>query len=49
MPGLLELGIVPTPMDLIVPQYLARFRAGGLFGASGASDKRSLSGPITSK
>jgi NADH dehydrogenase len=49
MPGLLELGIVPTPMDLIVPQYLARFRAGGLFAASGASDKRSLSGPITSK
>ena len=29
MPGLAELGIVPTPMDLVVPDYLARFRPGG--------------------
>ena len=29
MPGLAELGIVPTPMELIVPFYLRRFRAGG--------------------
>jgi uncharacterized protein YbjT (DUF2867 family) len=28
-PGLAELGIVPTPMELIVPDYLARFRPGG--------------------
>jgi len=29
MPGLPELGIVPTPMELIVPFYLRRFRPGG--------------------
>jgi NADH dehydrogenase len=29
MPGLAELGIVPTPMDLVVPAYLRRFRPGG--------------------
>ena len=27
--GLAELGIVPTPIDLVVPQYLRRFRPGG--------------------
>jgi NADH dehydrogenase len=27
--GLAELGIVPTPMDLVVPAYLCRFRPGG--------------------
>jgi NADH dehydrogenase len=44
IPGLAELGIVPTPMDLIVPDYLARFRAGGMFG--GVSDKSHF-GPIS--
>ncbi|MDE2008322.1 MAG: complex I NDUFA9 subunit family protein, partial [Rhodospirillales bacterium] len=29
MPGLAELGIAPTPMDMVVPAYLARFRPGG--------------------
>lgn len=29
MPGLLELGIVPTPAELIVPNYLRRFQPGG--------------------
>ncbi len=29
MPGLTALGIVPTPIDLVVPAYLARFRPGG--------------------
>jgi uncharacterized protein YbjT (DUF2867 family) len=29
MPGLAELGIVPTPVDLVVPEYLRRFRPGG--------------------
>ena len=29
MPGLAALGIVPTPMTLIVPEYLGRFRPGG--------------------
>jgi uncharacterized protein YbjT (DUF2867 family) len=28
-PGLAELGIVPTPIDLVVPAYLRRFRPGG--------------------
>jgi NADH dehydrogenase len=30
LPGLAELGIMPTPMELIVPLYLARYRKGGL-------------------
>ena len=29
MPGLHELGITPTPHDLVAPAYLARFRPGG--------------------
>jgi NADH dehydrogenase len=29
MPGLPELGIMPTPVELIVPGYLRRFRPGG--------------------
>jgi NADH dehydrogenase len=28
MPGLQALGITPTPIELIVPQYLSRYRAG---------------------
>ena len=28
-PGLAELGIVPTPIELIVPEYLDRYRQGG--------------------
>jgi NADH dehydrogenase len=32
-PGLAELGIVPTPIDLIVPTYLAQFRKGGMKAA----------------
>ncbi len=29
VPGLPELGIVPTPVELVVPTYLGRFRQGG--------------------
>ena len=30
LPGLAALGVVPTPIDLVVPGYLARYRKGGL-------------------
>ena len=29
MPGLADLGIVATPVDLVVPAYLNRYRQGG--------------------
>ena len=29
MPGLKELGVVPTPVELVVPTYLRRFQPGG--------------------
>jgi NADH dehydrogenase len=29
MPGLAELGVVPTPIELVVPPYLTRYRKGG--------------------
>jgi NADH dehydrogenase len=29
MPGLASLGIVPTPIELVVPAYIARYRKGG--------------------
>jgi uncharacterized protein YbjT (DUF2867 family) len=28
-PGLTDLGVIPTPVEMVVPQYLARFRPGG--------------------
>lgn len=37
MPGLAELGIVPTALDLILPTYLDRFRKGGRFAPVTAS------------
>jgi NADH dehydrogenase len=30
LPGLAALGVVPTPIDLVVPGYLARYRKGGM-------------------
>ncbi len=35
LPGLAELGIVPTPIELIVPGYLARYRKGGMQQSAG--------------
>jgi NADH dehydrogenase len=29
LPGLAALGVTPTPIDLVVPDYLARYRKGG--------------------
>ena len=29
LPGLIELGVLPTPIELVVPQYLARYGKGG--------------------
>jgi NADH dehydrogenase len=37
MPGLAELGVVPTTLDLILPTYLDRFRKGGRFAPVTAS------------
>jgi NADH dehydrogenase len=34
LPGLAALGVVPTPIELIVPAYLARYRRGGLKSAA---------------
>lgn len=31
MPGLKDLGIIPTPIEEVVPDYLARFRSGGVY------------------
>jgi uncharacterized protein YbjT (DUF2867 family) len=30
LPGLAELGILPTPIEMVVPSYLARYRRGGV-------------------
>jgi NADH dehydrogenase len=40
LPGLAELGLLPTPIDLIVPAYLARFRRGGARPDIGQVSKR---------
>ncbi len=38
LPGLAALGITPTPIDLIVPAYLARYRKGGQRAALAETD-----------
>ncbi len=49
VPGLPELGIVPTPVELMVPSYISRFRSGGgrrIFPReAGIGDKADLSFP----
>ena len=33
-PGLAELGVSPTPLEAVVPEFLARFRKGGRAAAA---------------
>ncbi len=40
MPGLTALGVTPTPIELVVPAYLARFRKGGLRAGQPMSPER---------
>ena len=35
--GLADLGVEPTPLESVVPDYLWRFRPGGQFGTRGAT------------
>ncbi len=49
MPGLPELGIIPTPVDMIVPAYLSQYRPGGgkiIRERRGKGDKSGLSFPL---
>jgi NADH dehydrogenase len=39
-PDLLSLGIDPTPMESVVPQYLEIFRRGGRYAAGRAAAER---------
>ncbi|HEY3847719.1 MAG TPA: complex I NDUFA9 subunit family protein [Acetobacteraceae bacterium] len=43
VPGLPELGLVPTPVELVVPGYLRRFQPGG--GSRRIPPERQLGGP----
>ena len=43
MPGLQELGIVPTPVELVVPAYLRRFQPGG--GSAGVLPEEQVGAP----
>ncbi len=51
MPGLVELGVTPTPLEMVVPGYLRRFRPGGgravLRNREAKGDKSDLSYPIS--
>ncbi len=51
MPGLAELGITPTPVELIAPSYLLRYRPGGgrrvIRPHTGKGDKADLSFPTS--
>jgi NADH dehydrogenase len=40
LPGLADLGVVPTPIELVVPGYLARYRKGGLRAETPISPER---------
>ncbi|HJS84916.1 MAG TPA: complex I NDUFA9 subunit family protein [Acetobacteraceae bacterium] len=50
-PGLVELGVPPTPVEMVVPGYLRRFRPGGGRGVirerTAKGDKSDLSYPIS--
>lgn len=47
MPGLADLDIVPTPLELVVPSYIGRFRPGGRRAAMPAATKRPDSDPFS--
>jgi NADH dehydrogenase len=47
MPGLPELGIVPTPVELIVPDYLAMYRKGGSKDVASLAQDGYPIGPIS--
>jgi uncharacterized protein YbjT (DUF2867 family) len=48
-PGLNALGIVPTPVELVVPGYLVRFRQGGTRSDRMKLENRMHFGPISTK
>lgn len=47
LPGLAELGIVPTPIGMVVPAYLRRFRPGGGKSKPGLRAEDNQIGPIS--
>lgn len=51
MPGLADLGLTATPIEMVVPSYIARYRAGGarkvVRAHAGKDDRSDLSFPLS--